>query len=50
MKKITRKTIKDLEQRLEEAKKSGDIKRVTFLKATINAYSKQLGIKAPYEW
>ena len=47
MKKITKKNIKDLEKRLTEAK---DPKRITFLKATINSYSKQLGMKPPYEF
>ena len=52
MKKITKKDINSLEKRLAEeiAKKDSDIKRITFLKATINSYSKQLGMKAPYEW
>ena len=52
MKKITKKTVRDLEKRLaeEQAKADSDIKRVTFLKATINSYSKQLGMKEPYAW
>ena len=52
MKKITKRTIKDLEKRLaeEQAKENSDIKRITFLKATINSYSKQLGIAEPYTW
>lgn len=47
MKKITKKNIEDLEKRLAEAK---DAKRITFLEATINHYSKQLGMKPPYEF
>lgn len=52
MRKITKKDIKDLEKRLaeEQAKANSDIKRITFLKATINRYSKAIGHKAPYEW
>lgn len=52
MKKITKSMIRDLEKRLaaEQAKENSDIKRVTFLKATINSYSKQLGLKEPYTW
>lgn len=52
MKKITKKTIKDLEKRLaeEQAKENSDIKRITFLKATINSNSKQLGLAEPYTW
>lgn len=41
------KKIKDLEKRLSETK---DIKRATFLKATINSYSKEIGKKEPYRW
>ena len=46
MKKITKKNIRDLEKRLaeEQANEHSDIKRITFLKATINSYSKQLRI------
>lgn len=47
MKKNTKKHIKDLEKRLKETK---DIKRQTFLKATINSYSKELGLKEPYKF
>lgn len=52
MKRITKKDIKSLEKRLAEeiAKENSDIKRITFLKATINSYSKRLGLEAPYEW
>lgn len=52
MKKITSKDIKSLEKRLAEeiAKKDSDIKRITFLKATINSYSKKLGKPEPYRW
>jgi hypothetical protein len=52
MKKITKSMIRDLEKRLaaEQAKENSDIKRITFLKATINSYSKQLGLKEPYTW
>lgn len=52
MKKITKKTIRDLEKRLaeEQAKKDSDIKRITFLKATINSYNKKLGLKETYTW
>ncbi|MBR0380318.1 MAG: hypothetical protein IJH62_07130 [Mogibacterium sp.] len=52
MKKITKRTIKDLEKRLaeEQTKENSDIKRITFLKATINSYSKQLGLAEPYTW
>ena len=52
MKKITKETIKDLEKRLaeEQAKEDTDAKRITFLKATINSYSKMLGLKEPYVW
>ena len=52
MKKITKSTINNLEKRLSEesAKANPDIKRITFLKATINSYSKQLGFDAPYTW
>lgn len=47
MKKITKKDIKDLEKRLAETE---DSKRQTFLKATINNYSQQLGMRPPYSW
>ena len=47
MKKITKKHIAELEKRLKETK---DPKRQTFLKATINSYSKELGMKEPYRW
>ncbi len=47
MKQITRKDIKDLEKRLAATK---DQKRIIFLKATINRYSKQLGMEAPYKF
>ena len=52
MKKITKRTIKDLEKRLaeEQTKENSEIKRITFLKATINSYSKQLGLAEPYTW
>ena len=52
MKKITKATVRNLEKRLteEQAKANPDIKRVTFLKATINSYSKQLGLEEPYIW
>ena len=50
MTKITKRTITDLEIRLTEAQKDGDAKRAIFLKATINTYSKKLGLKAPYRW
>ncbi|WP_185752131.1 hypothetical protein [Eubacterium sp. AB3007] len=44
---ITMKTLKELDRKIEEEKK--DIKRKTFLIATRNRYSKQLGVKSPYE-
>ena len=50
--KITKKTLKDLDRRIaeEQAKENRDIKRITFLKATRNSYSKELGIKPPYKF
>ena len=52
MKEITEQNIRDLEKRLadEQAKETPDIKRITFLRATINSYSKRLGLKEPYTW
>lgn len=41
------KKIEDLEKRLAN---TTDIKRETFLKATINRYSEDLGKKKPYKW
>ena len=46
--KITKNTIKKLEKELKEETK--DEKRRIFLKATINVYSKKLGLKPPYEF
>ena len=46
--KITKNTIKRLEKELQEETK--DMKRRSFLKATINLYSKKLGMKPPYEF
>jgi len=34
--KITKRTIADTQKRIEEARKQGDAKRVTFLEATLN--------------
>ncbi len=50
--KITKKTLKDLDRRIaeEQAKENRDIKRITFLKATRNSYSKEFGIKPPYKF
>ena len=45
--KITKNTIKRLEKELKE---ETDMKRRCFLKATINIYSKELGMEPPYEW
>ena len=42
-----KKSIKELEK---ELRKCEDSKRRTFLKATINLYSKKLGLEAPYKW
>ena len=50
MKRITRKDLRSLENRMEEAKKNHDAKRLTFLKATHNRYSKDLGIETKYNW
>ena len=44
---ITEKTIAKLERELQNETK--DEKRRTFLKATINLYSKKLGHDAPYK-
>lgn len=41
------KKIEELEHRLAD---TADTKRRTFLKATINRYSKQLGQPAKYTW
>ena len=46
--KITKNTIKRLEKELQEETK--DMKRRSFLKATINLYSKKLGMEPPYEF
>jgi hypothetical protein len=46
-KKITKKTLKDLDKRIAEAK---DLKQKIFLMATRNSYSKQLGLEPPYKW
>lgn len=43
----TEKKIKELEERLATVK---DAKRRTFLKATINRYSKSIGKPEPYKW
>ena len=45
--KITKNTIARLEKELKEETKNE--KRRTFLKATINLYSKRLGLEPPYE-
>lgn len=41
------KDIKKLEKRIE---KETDLKKRTFLAATINAYSKEIGKTEPYKW
>lgn len=41
------KDIKRLEKRIE---KETDLKKRTFLAATINAYSKEIGKPEPYKW
>lgn len=41
------KDIKKLEKRIE---KETDLKKRTFLAATINAYSKEIGKPEPYKW
>lgn len=46
-KKEIEKRIKDLEKRLAQ---TTDSKRATFLKATINRYSKEIGKKEPHRW
>jgi hypothetical protein len=46
--KITKKTLKELDKKIKEEKT--DFKRKTFLMATRNAYSKELGLKPPYKW
>ena len=38
--KITKQDIKRVEKSLIEAKKAGDVKRVSFLQATLNIYKK----------
>lgn len=50
MKKITKKDLESIEKRMTEAAKSGDLKRWTFLAATHNRYSKELGLKVKYNW
>lgn len=50
MKKITKKDLESIEKRMTEAAKSGDLKRWTFLAATYNRYSKELGLKKKYTW
>jgi len=40
MKKITKQDIARVERSLEEAKKQGDAKRVSFLQATLNIYKR----------
>ena len=47
MKKITKQDIKEIQERIKE---TTDPKRVTFLKAAANYYSKQLGINPPYKY
>ena len=48
----TKKRIKELKNRLQEEckKENSDIKRITFLKATINLYCKSIGLEEPYKW
>ena len=52
MNRITKTDIAKLEKELkaEQAKDNSNIKRITFLKATINRYSKQIGKEEPYRW
>lgn len=50
-KKITLKDIRRLEKELEkEEAKVINSKRAVFLKATINRYSKELGLDIEYSW
>ena len=42
--------LQELESRITEAEKSGDLKRRTFLAATHNRYSKALGIAPRFTW
>lgn len=47
-----RKNIKECEKRIreEQAKEEPNIKRISFLKATINRYSYEIGLEPPYTW
>ena len=46
--KITKKDLNRIEEEIRNENK--DAKRVTFLKATHNRYSKKLGIAPKYSW
>ena len=45
--KITKQTLRELDRKIEKEK---DLKRKTFLMATRNIYSRQLGTAAPYRF
>lgn len=42
MKKIIKEDIERVQRSLDEAKKQGNAKRVSFLQATLNIYTKQI--------
>ena len=42
--------IEDIKRLKAELKKTDDLKRRTFIKATINSYSKAIGRKEPFTW
>ena len=50
MRKTSKEDLVRIEREMQEAEKAGDAKRLIFLAATYNRYSKELGLKEKYKW